>query len=354
MINAQESFFSRLRITPDYRYGFIIPHHSFFTYLIEDHVRAWDVTCSFQTKGDKYWQQLYRNPELGIGYYHANLGNPKYLGKTDALFGYVDVPFVLKPNFKFSYKLGLGIAFMSKPFDVESNIYNTAIASRANAFVDIGLSVEQKVISTFYFTTGLKFTHFSNGAWKVPNLGFNIPSVNAGIKYYFKKPESIVKKSKEELKSLFKKKFEFWCVYSIGVRENPPPNGKKYYPSCLTINTEKQFMLRRKFGAGLDIFYDPSIGARHKDDTTNVYKSYNLRSGIHVSHDLVFNKISFTMQVGTYFYTHEKRSDEFLYSRFGLRVKLNKHIAATLTLKTHFFKADIIEWGLGYYFEKEN
>jgi hypothetical protein len=341
-----------MTLSCDGRYGFIIPHHSSLVYLIEDHAKAWDVNVSYFTKGDKLWQQYYRIPELGLGFYHANLGNPEYLGKANALYGFIRIPIVYKNVFHFNYSLGGGIAFLNNPFNVETNIYDIAIGSKANAFIDLGLSLEIKIVKSLLFTTGLQFTHYSNGAWKVPNLGLNIPAASAGLKYYPGNYQQPDKKNYKELKAAFARKYEFWLSYSGGIRENPPPNGRKFYVSAFCFNAEKQFTPRRKFGTGLDIFYDSSIRARLRNDSTALNESYNFRSGIHISHDVIFNKVSFTMQAGAYFYTKETKGDGYIYSRFGFRVKITKHLATILTLKTHFFKADVIEWGLGYYFEK--
>lgn len=352
IINAQENIFNRINLSVNGRYGFIIPHHSSLVYLIEDHSEAWDLKLSFCTKGHKPWQQYYRIPELGVGFYHANLGNPQYLGKSNAFFGFIRIPIIHKKSFHFNYSLAGGIAFLTKSFNVETNIYNIAISSKANAFIDLNFSVELKVVRSIFVTTGLNFTHYSNGAWKVPNLGFNIPAVNAGLKYCLGNYQFPELRPYKKIKAEFDKKYEFWFTYAGGVRENPPPNGKKFYVSAICINAERQFTPRRKYGAGLDMFYDPSLRSRLRTDSTSLNDSYNFRSGIHVSHDVVFNKVAFTMQAGAYFYTKEKKGDGPIYSRFGFRIKVNKHLATTLTLKTHFFKADVIEWGLGYYFEK--
>jgi len=352
LVSAQESVFDRMTFSANGRYGFIIPHHSSLVYLIEDHSKAFDVNLSFCTKGDKLWQQYYRVPELGLGFYHADLGNPIYLGKANAFYGFIRIPIINKNTFHFNYSLAWGMAFLSKSFNVESNIYNIAIGSKANAFVDLGVSLELKVMKSMFLTTGLQFSHYSNGAWKVPNLGFNIPTVNAGLKYYLGDRQLPAVTPYKDLKAAFKRKYEFWFSYAGGIRENSPPNGKEFYVSALCFKAERQYNPRRKFGTGLDIFYDPSIGSRLKNDSTVVNQSFNFRSGIHLSHDVIFNKIAFTMQTGAYFYSKEKQGDRLIYSRFGFRIKVSKNLAATLTLKTHFFKADIIEWGIGYYFEK--
>jgi hypothetical protein len=166
--------------------------------------------------------------------------------------------------------------------------------------------------------------------------------------YYFN--DSLNSKIKE-LKSSFKRSNEFSIIISKGVRENPPPNGVKFYTTTMCINAERLYNPKRKFGTGIDVFYDPSLESRIVSDSIVFKPIYNYRSGIHLSYDLMFNRVSLTMQTGVYFFTKAK-DDGIVYSRIGLRAKVWKNITASVTLKTHFAKADVIEWGLGYSFQK--
>ena len=347
---SQEKAIDRLSFSVRERYGFIIPHHSSFVYLIEDHVKSWDFTLNFSSKGDKNWQQIYRYPELGMGFYHANLGNTDYLGKANAGYGIIKIPIFQTKVSKFNYMIGGGVVFLSKHFDAKDNIYNVAIGSAANAFVDFGLNFELKCWSKLFITTGLQFTHFSNGAWKIPNLGFNIPSANLGLKYFLKEPSLLpkVKVSNAD----FKKAMEFGIIYRGGIRENSPPLGQKYYVSSLSISSEKHLTQKRMLGLGLDLYWDPSISQRLKTDSTEALKTNNFRSGVHFAHNVVFNKVYFVMQLGYYFYTNDIRGDKRIYSRFGLQIKLSEHFSTSLTLKSHKFKADVIEFGMGYLIKK--
>ncbi len=350
-VYSQEKFTDRLTVAVNGRYGFIIPHRSSMVYLIEDHVRAWDLTVSFRTKGDKPWQVIYRIPELGIGFYRANLGNANYLGTSSATFAFIKIPIIKKKIFNLSYSMGEGLAILSKPFNTEENIYNIAIGSHANGFIDFGLFSELFFTKKLSITTGFNFTHYSNGAWRKPNLGFNIPSFKAGLKYSISNIDVIDRFKIKELKAAFVRKNEFSFNLSKGVRENPPPNGVKFHTTTICINAERLYNPKRKFGTGLDVFYDPSLESRIISDSSTFKPVYNFRSGVHLSYDLMFNKVSFTMQTGVYFFTKAK-DDGLIYSRIGLRAKVWKNITASLTLKTHFVKADVIEWGIGYSFQK--
>jgi hypothetical protein len=42
-------------------------------------------------------------------------------------------------------------------------------------------------------------------------------------------------------------------------------------------------------------------------------------------------------------------SDGYVYSKFGIRYNINSWLRASLLLKSHFAKADVIEFGLSLY-----
>src|ERR1035437_6897947 len=57
-------------------YGFIVAHHSNMNYLIKHHVPAAEVDLVRVTNGEKRWQKVYKNPDMGLGFFFADLGNP--------------------------------------------------------------------------------------------------------------------------------------------------------------------------------------------------------------------------------------------------------------------------------------
>ncbi|NTW31600.1 MAG: hypothetical protein HGB12_03085 [Bacteroidetes bacterium] len=72
-----------------------------------------------------------------------------------------------------------------------------------------------------------------------------------------------------------------------------------------------------------------------------------IRLGFFFGHQFDFSKLSFVTQLGYYGYAKDK-SDGLIYSRIGLRYKLNQKVLLNLSLKTHYFKADFLECGIGY------
>ena len=53
------------------------------------------------------------------------------------------------------------------------------------------------------------------------------------------------------------------------------------------------------------------------------------------------------MNIGHYLYS--RYTDlSLIYTRLGLIYRINSHLLANVSLKSHMAKADFIEWGIGY------
>lgn len=326
------------------RYGFVFPHRPSIAYLVQRHIPSFDITFSKQLNY-KTWHKLYKYPYVGIGLYHANLGNPQYTGKAFAGYGFFDIPLVVKNHYSFNFKYSLGIAYLTKNYDFAENYYNLVIGSPFNAYVDFGLT-NTFVVKPLRLSFGITYTHYSNGAITKPNLGFNIPSLSLSVGYInnytpFKKDSIIIEK---------KKHFEIHILAATGVRQNSTSDPYRYIANTLSLNLEKYLSAKRMLGIGFDFFYDPSIPQRYNFSYEKPYIPY-YRYGVHLSHDWVFDKFSVTFHTGRYVFD-PYLLDGWIYSRVGIKYKINSFLQANILLKSHFAKADIIEFGVSYYTTK--
>ncbi len=327
-----------------YRYGFIFPHRSSIAYLIQHHITAIDITVSKQLANHEKWEKWYRYPNVGGGLYWANLGNANYLGNVFAAYGFMDIPFTWKTKgVRFSYSIASGLAYLTRHFDVKDNYYNIAIGSSLNAYADFGLMVHHS-FQYMDIAAGICYTHYSNGAWSKPNLGLNVPSVKLNASFLTKPfiPSPSIKDT------LSHKNYFISIMLAGGIRQNSQPDQRHFFASTLAVNLEKELSVRRKVGIGLDVFYDPSIPPRMAEYAEVTPSSPYVRMGLRLSHDLIFNHFSITMQAGSYFYDPDL-PDGYIYSRVGLRYKINARLEFDLLLKTHFVKADLVEFGVSFF-----
>ena len=324
-------------------YGAILKHRSSLGYYIKDHVPALEINYNIHTQGNKIYHQVFRFPTVGFGYYFSDLGNPQVLGNAHVIFSFINIPIIKTNKLSFNYKISYGFSYLTKCFDIENNYYNTAIGSKANVYINLGLNFRIRITKRLVFTNGISIAHFSNGALKVPNLGINVVSYDIGLQY---KLNNYFNKTNKMQLPVFNKRNEYSIIFSNGIKEIQPPAEKKYYVFDFCFNAERIINYKRKLGAGIDIFYDNSIYQQFKNDSINATYKDILRFGFHLSNDLVFNKISMTIQQGVYFY-QKYLKDGYFYSRYGLKYSVSNRIFVCFTLKTHLFKADFMELGIG-------
>ena len=326
-----------------FHYGFIWPHHNSIRYLQRGHIPAFDLRMS-RSISDKNWASLYRYPDLGLGFYHANLQWDDVLGKINACYGFIKSPIIRKKRFKLNYSFAFGIAFISRHFDIDDNYFNIAIGSTSNVYLNFGLESQFSINDHLFAFLGADLSHVSNGAIKKPNLGLNLPALNIGVKYAINPPKNLLDPI---LKTSYRPTFNIFIIASSGWKEILPPGGKTYLTSSLWIEAGRMITRRKRIGLGLDLFYDGSILKRmENNEIEESSKIKNLRQGAHVSYDLIYGNIVFTMQVGYYFLV-DWNDDGNMFNRFGLRYHHHK-VVYNISIKTHMGRADFIEWGIGY------
>lgn len=321
-------------------------------YLIKRHIPAGEFNFILQTNGEKHWEQVYKNPEKGLGIYFAELGNPQQLGQAIGIFPFVNFPLNPGRKFKLYIRSSDGIGIITKPYDRIDNHKNNIIGSRINGFVNLRLTSVFFPWKNVRMETGIGLTHLSNAAWSVPNLGVNIASVNLGIS--FKKSEFTSQKLQEIKKTKpdsLNSKYFFTIIAAAGPNETYPPNGKQYAAFSLYASQWKTFSEKSRFCIGADAFYEmANIAVAIRDtvfDTSN--KLNNLQIGIRLGYELVIGKIALPVEMGAYVFTKTTVNGP-LYHRIGVRYYVNKHIIINYSLKTHWVTAENYEFGVGYRF----
>ena len=332
-------------------YGFIYDHRNTVNYLLKRHSTAVSLQWGIPTKGDKQWQIERNNPTVGVGYYCSDLGNYDILGIVNSGYGFIDVPFVRKKKISLNYNIAFGLAHLSKKFDAEKNYMNRSIGSHFNVHINFGFDAKFKIGNRTELTTGLCFTHFSNGKIATPNLGINIASLYTGINYRFGN-EVIKLQEIEKAKPIFEKHNEYSIIYSLGLKERYPPGEKKYFVTSLSANYERVFNYKRLAGFGIDYFYDGSIRSWLENaGNENVSETDLMYIGAHGSYGFIFGQTIISLEAGFYLYSSWKPFG-YIYQRVRIRYKFSDRFFASIAVKSYLAKADFVEWGLGYYWNK--
>ncbi|MFI5151524.1 MAG: acyloxyacyl hydrolase [Bacteroidia bacterium] len=336
-----------LVITPGFQYGFIIAHHSDMLYLTQGHIAITEVCVARPTHGHHYWDQLFNYPEPGVSFCVFDLGNPQNLGNLYSISPYFDFPFNRSERTRFCFRVGTGLCYLTKPFDPVTNYKNIAIGSHVNGFVNLRLTWKQEFCKNFRSDLGISFSHCSNGAFKTPNLGLNMPALYAGLGYMIRPCGP--RKRYDTIPHCDQSRF-FAMGIGTAVSQISPPGGH-YFPGIVLTGTINRFWNSKNLWCvGVEIFYnEANYQEIHRNDSTVTRKNY-IQPAFKIGYSLCVGRFSMPIEAGVYLYDRVSGETVPIYTHLGLRYQINHRLLAGVMLKTYFARAEFFEWGITYRF----
>ena len=337
---------SNIGIEAKFYYGSLLVHHYYMQHLAEQHFPMVEVGFMKQTTGKKMWECNRHLPVFGVKYIYGTLSSPRYLGSGQAILPYMSVSYIKRKKITVNCQYGWGLGYIQKPFERTTNYRNIAIGSHINAVANIANEIEYRVSDKTRLNLGVSLFHFSNGSFKVPNLGINLVCVTVGGKFFIKNPVYVKKDSTENIET----KNEFSISGAMAMKEIYPIGGSKYTVGIVSLGYWRNYSCKGKYGVSLDLFYDEGIKGYVMRDTIETNNSTSLfQMGLIGGYEFRIGKIGLPYMIGIYLVDAYKGNGLF-YNRIGGRYYINEHLIANITLKTHFAKADFFEYGLAYRF----
>lgn len=291
---------------------------------------------------NKEWSTINKPVEWGISLLFGNTGSQQYMGNFGGAFSFINTPVIQQKKFASKLRIGAGLGWVQKPYDKEVNHKNVLIGTSLNGLFNFMWQNEYSISKHFSVSAGLSFTHLSNGASTLPNLGINIPAVSLGVRYAAEKPVI----TREAFGNDFSKKRSFTFYTSAGIKQLPWIGSQRYLVNIVNAEITKQFAHNQQYGGGLILFYDRSMQVNPYTITSDKRKNKNVQAGIYASYEYFFGKISLPLQLNAYIYNKDIYSA--LFQQIGVRYKVSKQFSAHAMLKTHGGKADVIHAGIGY------
>jgi len=341
---------SNLLLEGRVNYGFMINHHLEMK-IFNAHFPSFEINLGKETYGRERWQAMYGYPFIGVSYWYSQMGNSQFLGSANAIFPYVNYPIIRNRKHELNFRVGLGLAYLTKRFDRLENYKYIAIGSHVNAAINLMAEYRWRFNPRMNFAAGLALMHFSNGSTKTPNYGINTPSINLAFAYRLSKENTYL--SRKIMPSLYT--FEFpgtkTIDFSIGATAAYKDMGSEYGRTFMIYNmfgtVMKQFSFKSAFGIGFDLTYNESdYYFADLDNVPYEKKSDLLRFGIAPTYQLIMSNLSYNFAVG--YYIKGKMAPTTTYFKLGLQYQITKGLFANLTLRTHFGQADFVGIGLGY------
>jgi Lipid A 3-O-deacylase (PagL) len=288
------------------------------------------------------WASKYNRPEIGLGFLYMYLGQPKLTGNVFAVLPSITTTIGHIGKADIRFKAGSGLGYLTKKFDPYTNRRNQAIGSHLNGAMQLFFLLEKKTKGNYSFNAGIGLTHFSNGSFRVPNLGVNMPSLYFGYSSSGKNQKVTIQKDTFRFR-----RWQTSFAYAYKERTLTKPKGFNIFNLNVVRLTAKS--LKADWRIGSDIYLDKTH--HYLEFPGEILKGLNptelIELGFFGGHQWLISKVHFKIDVG--FYAYKPSKNKFItYQRLGFNYHVSTRFFLTANLKTHFGIADHITWGVGY------
>ena len=343
-------------LSPLFSHGKIWKHTPKFQPEILRPSNTFEINIAKHTRGTRGWQQLYHYPSFGLAIGFTNFGNDAILGHAIYFLPSIDIPLATYKDLSLRFRVGSGVALLSRHYDYVSNPTNNVIASALNNITSFSSSLNWHLADHLVFFGGGSFTHFSTGAVRTPNLGINIPAWNVGVRYQpvpYKKDEFV----KTELTQVTRKLL-FNIVSGIGFQEQLPAHGPMYHVFFAELSTGMMITRWDKLSLGMMGTYKEAahtfiiLGELYADQ---LFLHSCAFSGL-LRNDFIFGMVGISAVLGYNFYEPSPLEYSF-YQRIGIPVYLpafgkekNDKFSIGVFVTAGDFTADFVSVDCGFQF----
>jgi hypothetical protein len=326
--------------------GFMMAHRPFMEHLIQKNTWGLEFSLSKQQLDSNYYSVKSNYPLNGLSLEIRNFGYDEVLGYAISLFTYQNFTvFQLKSNWCLDFKLGTGLAYITKKYDKFTNPKNNAIGSHFNAKVAFKIELN-KFFKKTHIGIGAELTHFSNGAMQMPNLGLNGLSAYLNFGYNFNERAYNSFKSKS-----LKKQFDsqhYWMVegiISVGEVFPIPLDAKKYPIFAGRFSFLKPINRSWNYEIAFDGVYNLSNLHKYYDSTFTAKDVPQIGFYAGMSFNYYKSQIAFGMG---YYILDKINPLGRIYNRIGYRYYFKPNLFTLFNVRANFGKADFFEFGIGY------
>ena len=322
----------------------IMAHTAAIRHLVASHPTGFEVNVQRQTTGAAPWHAWYRYPKVGVALTYYDFHNPT-LGYVFAASPYISKTFSRGPKHDFSFRLGAGLAYLTNPYNQDTNHKNTIASSALNATLQFRFEYDYALTPHLGLLAGLGLNHFSNGATTKPNFGVNLPSVVLGLNYHQQRPVPTAPAG-AGLPADIGRNF-LNASTTLGFKQRTEGDKQKYRVQSLTLAVGRRVNRKSNLLLGIEGFHDRSLAAT-LDDTTRAGgpRPDVKKAGVFVGHELLFGRLAFVSHLGFYVYAPYKSSTVY-YERLGLKYHVTDWLFGAVDLKIHRGAADVIEFKAG-------
>ncbi|MBD1422112.1 acyloxyacyl hydrolase [Sphingobacterium chuzhouense] len=262
------------------RPGYVLPNVPFYAGVNQQrkpiqNALSGHIKYAFRFPNGSLGDQIYAHTYQGIGVSFYSFGNQRELGSPKTMYFFQRSNITqFNTSLALDYEWNFGLSTGWKPHNFEHNPYNVAIGSKTNAYLNAGLYLRWTLAQRMGLTTGIDFTHFSNGNTNFPNAGLNMLGLKIGVLYDFRKKDPIGKPARipDSLLTQYPKHINYdlvffgsWRRKGVEVMGQPVPSPHQYPVLGMYFGPMYNFSYRFRGGVSIDAVYDGSANVYTKN-----------------------------------------------------------------------------------------
>lgn len=339
-----------------FHYGKIWKHTPKITYAIPASSWGLQLNVQTQTNGDKEWHRAQNYPLLGLGFAYHALGDPKVLGQALSLIPNFTLRWLDRPRWKGQLLIGTGLAWLTRTYHPLDNPLNNAIGSNLCnvTFFRAGLGFLPH--PQWEIRLGASFTHFSNAATQLPNLGINLPAGSIGCRYT---PKEFSERTPQmpDYQKRPERRMGLNVLYGMAFRERSVPGGPKFPVYLAQVAAEYRLSKYNHLHLGVEYEF-------HKEIAQFGWHNYTFRDpktarkgatrwGLMIADELIFGKVGIYLQTGIYLSKASFFKPLPIYNKLSLRYFFpylpgqDWRFYGAVFLKSHAITAEYAAFGVG-------
>jgi len=326
-------------------YGSVLQHTTLLKEIGDAYPSAIGLDWSKLLLTQKAWEFCNCFPRIGVDLAFWNYDKKDILGYGIVGMAYVEPYFRTQKRVNLLFRMGLGGAYQTTPFNAVTNPLNETYSTDLSFAIMAGFGINYRLTASLNLRFLAKYNHTSNGGINVPNKGINFPSLSFGV------VKSLVPVNYPDLNKIGKRQapenkeryiishFSGWSNARVGDKD-------KFYVFGFSGKYSRWIGGRSALTAGTEVILDYS----RREQLELEGKSNNfIQAAALLGHEFWLGQVTFGQEFGIYVFNDYRINDD-VYQRYTLSYNFNSHVFAGFGLKAHRNVADFFDLRFGYRF----
>ncbi len=341
---AFKSLQAQASYTLDIEQGFLFLHSQDVAPIGQSYPTAFNLSYNSWLLDSNHWESCHCFPRVGLSTGFHYYDNPSVLGWGIPLQGFLEPWYKLSDDWFLQIRAGLGLIYLSEPYDELSNPLNLSYSLPVSAYVSLGLGVAHVISDQWRVALQASYDHTSNGGIREPNKGLNYPMLSFNIDY---SPQAIFFKAGQRNPFLWTEaKQEFRIMGSLAaqaggtVGEGSEEQDVTYLVSGLAFWFSQQVGRSSALFAGAE--WINNLAYRRQIEDLGLASDHN-QFALLFGHEFLLGKFVFSQAAGVYLYK-EYGAEASWYQRYLLLYYPYENFGFGPGLKAHAQVAEYLDF----------